>query len=138
MPNDAMTSECSRSKTRGSDVRMGAVGVLDADLSSSPLTPALSPLRGGGVARKARFSACERCRVLETTKRTRSNNPNASNAATCFPSTKSITHAPSPLNGERAGVRGESKSNRIPRATPTFATRQFPPASTPAHLKRFA
>jgi len=138
MSNDAMTSEFFMLKTRRNDVRLGAVAALDAVLSSSPLTPALSPLRGEGVALEAHCCAGERCRVVKTTKRIRSNNPNVSNAATCFHSIKGITCAPSPLNGERAGVRGEPKAKRIPRTIPTVAPHQFPPPSAPDHLKRFA
>jgi hypothetical protein len=75
-------------------------------LTSSPLTPALSPLRGEGVAldvfrtsavglRAGAFSLHDDVA------------PRAANAPV-QPGTPPC--APSPLNGERAGVRGEAVS----------------------------
>ena len=70
---------------------------------ASPLTPALSPLRGEGVATDVRRASVAVDRV---------SSPASSEAATS--ATKNVavsndaTRAPSPLNGERAGVRGEN------------------------------
>jgi len=74
----------------------------------SPLTPALSPLRGEGVAVDVQRDMGASCRVcflpgcaasISKTPRTRSKN---------IVRHKTACRAPSPLNGERAGVRGES------------------------------
>ena len=95
--------------------------VFDLDLSPlSPLTPALSPLRGEGVALDVRRHLDARGRVPvscsdEQSSRLKREIHTASliaraealNAATRFPSAGAIRRAPSPLNGERAGVRGE-------------------------------
>ena len=113
MTNDAMTNECSRPKARGNDV------LLDAVLSSSHLTPALSPLRGEGARvmlliegkHVAAFELFERVRFVVS--RTRQSSHGLQRA---------LIATPSPLNGERAGVRGEddrtaSSSTSLPRAS---------------------
>ena len=87
----------------------------------SPLTPALSPLRGEGVAASARVDseARRRASALRSTEH-RSAPERGVHAASLHESTTTINaasdvrsletarRAPSPLNGERAGVRGES------------------------------
>ena len=69
----------------------------------SPLTPALSPLRGEGVASNARRGPHGRRRVQAFG----ANVAAAKNAARGIVFTEGVCRAPSPLNGERAGVRGE-------------------------------
>jgi hypothetical protein len=70
----------------------------------SPLTPALSPLRGEGEARAAlgRFTGSWRTPSL------RSSTEGARARFVVFDSPASRVVSPSPLNGERAGVRGEA------------------------------
>jgi hypothetical protein len=67
-----------------------------------PLTPALSPLRGEGDAAGVSCHPCAPVRVRK---------PCAlwvlfNNAASCVLIVEDTQRAPSPLNGERAGVRG--------------------------------
>ena len=76
---------------------------------ASPLTPALSPLRGEGVASDAPRDSDARRRVAAP----RPDDPQATSAAATIPSSADNRRAPSPLNGERAGVRGERVS-RLP------------------------
>ena len=81
----------------------------------SPLTPALSPLRGEGVASDARRILVARRRVCFASDRINPNNRSASNAVKGDVRAEAIRRAPSPLNGERAGVRGEAvRSGCIP------------------------
>src|SRR5881628_2414082 len=75
-----------------------------AKRTASPLTPALSPLRGEGVAVLAFWSSSARCRD-------RRNSPTGrtgTNRGGCVPRRLDVRRAPSSLNGERAGVRGEN------------------------------
>ena len=76
--------------------------------NATPLTPALSPLRGEGVALSAhrKLVACRRVRFVPDWIGT--NNRDTTGAADGVPRTKAVRRAPSPLNGERAGVRGEA------------------------------
>ena len=82
----------------------------------SPLTPALSPLRGEGVAPDAPRASVARRRVLAAStqplsiRRFANGRPDsvAPNAERVVPLTCAARRAPSPLNGERAGVRGEA------------------------------
>ena len=98
---------------------------FDLDLSPlSPLTPALSPLRGEGFAVDVRRHLNARRRFLAP----RSDEPRskpgrgiyaasllafaeAPNAATHFAFAETNRRAPSPFKGERAGVRGEDGQN---------------------------
>ena len=77
----------------------------------SPLTPALSPLsKGRGSSRWTLMdhgscvAAFVAPRVLDT------RDENVMNAAMDDALTEDVVRAPSPLNGERAGVRGECGS----------------------------
>ena len=93
----------------------------DALRTTSPLTPALSPLKGAGVAWTTRHNLETRrhiyvpwsaghCpawgRVVHTA--SHPNRKTATSAAIDHRLTKFVRRAPSPLNGERAGVRGEN------------------------------
>jgi superfamily I DNA/RNA helicase len=86
----------------GSEFRE-AIHEAGSDGQSSPLTPALSPLRGEGVTLDANASsdaqqgASELLAGIQT----------ATDAADAAHSADDATRAPSPLNGERAGARGE-------------------------------
>src|SRR2546425_12920047 len=77
---------------------------LHAKRTVSPLTPALSPLRGEGAARAGFVSGDidgrEGC-VLATVSKAPSRRTTLKPASACCAS-------PSPLNGERAGVRRET------------------------------
>ena len=73
----------------------------------SPLTPALSPLRREGVASGARQILEARHRVRLASDLIGPNSSNAANGVACL---RSAHRAPSPLNGERDGVRGEFAS----------------------------
>ena len=109
MFNDAM------SKVQGSRANvMNGVEKLISNLmslgsprNSSPLTPALSPLRGEGVAKSARWNSKRRCRVCFASDRSGMDNTDAPDAAKGFAQIEASRRTPSPLNGERAGVRGE-------------------------------
>ena len=74
----------------------------------SPLTPALSPLRGEGVAFGARRIQAARHRVGASSDQIGSINQKATNAANGVVRIKAARRALSLLNGERAGVRGEA------------------------------
>ena len=74
---------------------------------NSPLTPALSPLRGEGVALEARGNWFGPRRVLGAIERLDSTSTTVMSAAMKLTWLADIRLAPSPLNGERAGVRGE-------------------------------
>src|SRR5436190_18837943 len=87
----------------------------------SPLTPALSPLRGEGVALDARRNPYGCRRVPSAAEFFGPNTQNAASAAMSVALTDAFTAPPSPLNGERAGVRGEYK-----RAAP-FARKRHAP-----------
>ena len=73
-----------------------------------PLTPALSPLRGEGDAADTRGDSIARRRIPTES----SYDQNAKHAAGTTEISKDALRAPSPLNGERAGVRGENARNR--------------------------
>ena len=73
-----------------------------AKRTASPLTPALSPLRGEGVALDTRRNLRVRRRVRAVWSR----GPGAWGAAQDLEWPRADGRAPSPLNGERAGVRG--------------------------------
>jgi len=92
----------------------------------SPLTPALSPLRGEGVALEARGKnrIGRRAPVSENDDysphlargvhaASQDEHPNATNAPRDVQLAASLRRAPSPLNGERAGVRGEKSEERF-------------------------
>src|SRR5258705_5255086 len=72
-------------------------------LTCSPLTPALSPLRGEGVALVVRLFSQARRRILPRWR----HDSVVSTAAKDDVCVEAVCRAPSPLNGERAGVRGE-------------------------------
>ncbi len=74
----------------------------------SPLTPALSPLRGEGVALTVYQHLEAFRRVCSTSEQDRLNNVRATNAANYLQRIGVVRRAPSPLNGERAGVRVEA------------------------------
>jgi hypothetical protein len=81
----------------------------------SPLTPALSPLKGEGVAIDAhRLSTASRSIPARS-----SQEEPIPDAAGRNPYPEAAHRAPSPLNGERAGVRGEADPQRDP--SPSFA-----------------
>ena len=84
-------------------------------VSNSPLTPALPPLRGEGVATDARRDLVASDRVP-----TPSSHPNAPGAAKGAVTPDNDLRAPSPLNGERAGVRGESFLERPTSPSPNW------------------
>jgi hypothetical protein len=69
---------------------------------SSPLTPALSPLKGEGVAKGALRGSNSSAAICHRS------NTQAPNAAIDARLVGVVRRAPSPLNGERAGVRGET------------------------------
>src|SRR5262249_35475164 len=75
---------------------------------ASPLTPALSPLRGEGVASGAPRDSVTSRRVPPLPQ----DDASATSAALSHPTTADAGRAPSPLKGERAGVRGESVASR--------------------------
>src|SRR5262245_41074534 len=89
--------------------KSGRITVLARDRSSqfSPLTPALSPLRGEGVAAHARFKWAS---VVPRPVHLRRRAHPAPERGGGFHSAIGVHRAPSPLNGERAGVRGERKT----------------------------
>ncbi len=89
---------------------------------ASPLTPALSPLRGEGVAVDARHTPGERRRVPAVSDVRRGEELNVTNAANDVRLTETFRRAPSPLNGERAGVRGENGYPRPFAHHPSAAT----------------
>ena len=110
-----------------------ASAIIREPLDFSLLTPALSPLRGEGVAPHARrpFSASRRAHTVlgagDLTSAERGvhaasprEHPTAPTAATDFHSAERALRAPSPLNGERAGVRGEAA--RKAHLSPRFAS----------------
>ena len=99
------------------DFREQVSGSGPDECAASPLTPALSPLRGEGVAAEARRTTDTRRRVPAI-----SSCGAAASAASGELFSDNAGRAPSPLNGERAGVRGEA----IPSVDLTFR------ASTPA------
>jgi len=74
----------------------------------SPLTPDLSPLRGEGAALDARQNCATHRRVPRVSELFDLNDQDVASAAMLFALTKEADRAPSPLNGERAGVRGET------------------------------
>jgi outer membrane protein, multidrug efflux system len=89
--------------------------------SRSPLTPALSPWRGEGAMSGA-FAAGKAARVND---RLRPDGAGAFNVDEAMVPTEGIVRAPSPLHGERAGVRGVTHSitpvpHRQAFASPTF------------------
>src|SRR5436190_20398502 len=93
---------------RGMEMRQEAIVRRSVLVGFSPLTPALSPLSGEGVAFDTRRipAACHRVGALFDP--IGSNNPDATNAANGVARIKAARRAPSPLNGERVGVRGEA------------------------------
>ncbi len=80
------------------------VNGAQAKRTASPLTPALSPLGGEGVATHMRRDSIDRFRVPAAPNNLR----DASGAEKDAPDAGHTRRAPSPLNGERAGVRGEA------------------------------
>ena len=76
-------------------------------VTPSPLTPALSPLRGEGVALDARRNSFVRCRAQGVSEVLGPNSQEATSAELGIGLIQDVRRAPSPFNGERAGVRGE-------------------------------
>jgi hypothetical protein len=103
-----------------------AIGAKEASGAGSPLTPALSPLRGEGVARDARGDADARRRVHAPSL----GKAETENAAGDFRTVNDPRRAPSPLNGERAGVRGEKAKS--------FAIEKSGTAPTQPQVRRAA
>src|SRR6185436_9291621 len=73
--------------------------------TASPLTPALSPLRGVGVAMHLGLQWVS---VRPRTVRLRHRAHTAAKRGECFRHGLNVRRAPSPLNGEGARVRGEN------------------------------
>jgi signal transduction histidine kinase/WD40 repeat protein len=109
--------------TKEADEPGSATKQVVGRVKDSPLTPALSPLRGEGVAMDARGENQVRSRVpaAENGKRSPASargvhaassieRLTTTNAARDNRFTERDGRAPSPLNGERAGVRGENSA----------------------------
>ena len=125
MTNDAMSkAQGSRSNVKNDVESLISMLIrFDSPRNSSPLTPALSPLRGEGVTLSALLDSqgCRRVRFVSD--RIGTDNQNTTNAAKGDARIEAILRAPSPLNGERAGVRGEPTPDRENIAISPF----FPP-----------
>ena len=109
-----MRASLSRQRGEGMRVKGGWSEHFSKDEGTTtfpPLTPALSPLRGEGDAFNSRRSSNPRRRDL--TRRLYGRRQKGSNAAHGLTFTKADRRAPSPLNGERAGVRGEAVPTRL-------------------------
>jgi len=92
--------------------------------AGTPLTPALSPLRGEGVAVKVSGNLKASLRVLSSEP-----GPETRRDAPGDPSTH--VASPSPLNGERAGVRGVNGTGlpNLRGSATSSHTPKLPPAS---------
>ncbi len=95
-----------------------------------PLTPALSPLRGEG----ARTAICDYSTIVAADEPPRNLISWPTNAALGVRTSSALVAAPSPLNGERAGVRGENatRPSPFPKAPPIVLSHE------PHHPRAFA
>jgi hypothetical protein len=97
--------------------------------TASPLTPALSPLRGEGVTSCVRLNSLAVLRVGATS----TCSPRRSDAAEDVMASATPRRAPSPLNGERAGVRGEESRAPSPPARTAASNKLWPRLATLRH-----
>jgi ABC-type branched-subunit amino acid transport system substrate-binding protein len=95
--------------------------------SLSPLTPALSPLRGEG----ARRGGTDQSMVSAAFEATSSEVERAAGPRDVPPGLSAPDGSPSPLNGERAGVRGENIEARNFLPGSTLVSTDLPPDANP-------